>query len=218
MLGAEVHLVNDREERMRTMPRIAGKLRDEGVRVFEIPLGGATAHGALGFVEAAGEVAAQLQVMGLRIDRIFQASSTGGTHAGLMVGARLFGLEHTRIIGVSPDDLAQVITADVRRLLTEVGELLGISTDGLRDEVMVLDQYAGPGYCVSTPESEAAMALLARTEGIFLDSVYTAKAMAALLDWIRQGRLTENDNVLFWHTGGQVTLFYTPVTDKQNPG
>jgi 1-aminocyclopropane-1-carboxylate deaminase/D-cysteine desulfhydrase-like pyridoxal-dependent ACC family enzyme len=75
-------------------------------------------------------------------------------------------------------------------------------------QVTVLDEYVGPGYGLDSPASRAALQLLARTEGLLLDPVYTAKAMAALLDWVRQGKLTANDTVLFWHTGGQLALFY----------
>jgi 1-aminocyclopropane-1-carboxylate deaminase/D-cysteine desulfhydrase-like pyridoxal-dependent ACC family enzyme len=78
----------------------------------------------------------------------------------------------------------------------------------LREEAIVLDDYVGPGYGIDSPESTAALELVARTEGLLLDPVYSAKAMAGLLDWIRQGRLTAADTVLFWHTGGQLALFY----------
>ena len=74
----------------------------------------------------------------------------------------------------------------------------------------MLDEYVGGGYGVPSPQGDEATELLARTEGIILDPVYTAKAMAGLIDWVRKGRLTEKDNVLFWHTGGQLALFYVP--------
>jgi len=76
--------------------------------------------------------------------------------------------------------------------------------------VMVLDEYIGGGYGVPSKEGDAAIDLLARSEGLVLDPVYTGKAMAGLIDWIRKGRLSENENVLFWHTGGQLAIFYTP--------
>jgi 1-aminocyclopropane-1-carboxylate deaminase/D-cysteine desulfhydrase-like pyridoxal-dependent ACC family enzyme len=74
--------------------------------------------------------------------------------------------------------------------------------------VTVLDEYVGPGYGIDSPASVAAIELLARTEGLMLDPVYSAKAMAGLIDWIKQGKFDENDSVLFWHTGGQLALFY----------
>lgn len=210
MLGAEVHLTDGREERIAVVSEIVDQMRRDGARIFEIPLGGATAYGALGFVEAARETAAQIQNAGLDITHIFQASQTGGTHAGLAVGCKLFGLEHVRLIGVSPDGPAPAVASEVKRLAGEVCVLLGLPLDVLADTITVLDGCVGPGYGISTPASEAAVNLLARAEGIFLDPVYTAKAMVALTEWVRERKLTENDTVLFWHTGGQMAFFYAP--------
>jgi D-cysteine desulfhydrase len=208
MFGAEIHLVSSREERAMRMSQIADGLRREGKRVAEIPLGASVPLGALGYVRAAQEAKTQLEMLGARVDYIFHSSSSGGTQAGLEAGCQLFGLE-ARIIGVSPDDPAEAISAEVARIIQGVGELLGLPAGALRDEVTVLDEFIGPGYGIDTPESQAAIKLLARAEGIILDPVYTAKAMAALLAWVRQGRLTEKDTALFWHTGGQMAMFYS---------
>jgi len=207
MFGAEIHLVGSREERALRMSRIADGLRREGKRVAEIPLGASVPLGALGYVRAAREANRQLEAMGISVDYIFHSSSSGGTQAGLEAGCQLFGLE-ARIIGVSPDDPADAISAEVARIIQGLGELIGLSAGALRDEVTVLDEFIGPGYGIDTPESQAAINLLARAEGIILDPVYTAKAMAALVAWVRQGKLTEKDTVLFWHTGGQMAMFY----------
>jgi L-cysteate sulfo-lyase len=88
-----------------------------------------------------------------------------------------------------------------------VGELLGVE---LQEDATVLDEYTGEGYGIPSPEGDEAIKLIAQTEGIVLDPVYTAKAMAAMIDWIEQGKLNESDNVLFWHTGRQLALFYVP--------
>ncbi len=210
MFGAEIHLVSSRQERAPTMAAIAESLRGAGKRVAEIPLGASVPLGALGYVRAVQEAAAQLATMGARVDYIFHSSSSGGTMAGLVAGCQLFGLDHVQLIGISPDDPAPSISAEVGRIIRGVGELLGLPAGALRDEVTILDEYTGSGYGVPTPESEEAIKLLARAEGILLDPVYTAKAMAALIDWVRRGKLTERETVLFWHTGGQVAMFYTP--------
>jgi D-cysteine desulfhydrase family pyridoxal phosphate-dependent enzyme len=208
LFGAEVHIVDTREERMKLLPALASQLRARGVNVFEIPLGGGILPGPLGFVAAAHELAEQMQQASLTFSHLFFASSSGGTQAGLWLGAQLFDFAAMRIIGVSPDDSATVIADETRRLLAETCAWLGV--ENIASSLTVLDEYAGAGYCRSTPESEDALHLLARTESILLDPVYTAKAMAALLDWIRRGKLTASDNVLFWHTGGQLTMFYVP--------
>ncbi len=214
MFGAEIHRVSSRQERLPGVKAIAGKLRREGKRVAEVPIGASVPLGALGFVEAVQETAAQLQAMSVRPNYIFHASSSGGTQAGIVAGCQLFGLDNVRVIGVSPDDPAESISAEVVRIIDGTGELLGLPPGTLRHEVTVLDGFIGPGYGLDTPESVAAVKLLAHTEGILLDPVYTAKAMAALIDWVRRGRLTEKDTVLFWHTGGQMAMFYSPNQEE----
>ena len=96
-----------------------------------------------------------------------------------------------------------------------LAEMLGLSNDSLKDDVTVIDDFIGPGYGLASAESDAALSLLARTEGVVLDPVYTAKAMTALLAWISEGRLSKRDTVLFWHTGGQMALFYTEKIKRQ---
>jgi len=210
MMGAEVHFVDDRTDRMPMMRAIAERLRSEGVRAVEIPIGASTALGSLGYVRAAGEAADQLRTMNVKPDYIFHSSSSGGTQAGLITGCHLFGLNDTRIVGVSPDDPASSIAGEVSRIVASLDQMLDLDGGKLLEDVMVTDEYIGDGYGISSPESESALNLLARNEGTLLDPVYTAKAMAALIDWIKQGRLTEKDTVLFWHTGGQLAMFYSP--------
>ena len=205
MLGAEIHRVQNRDERNSTMAAIAEKLRGEGKKVVVIPLGASIPLGAIGFVRAVEETTAQLAAMNLRMDYVFHSTSSGGTQAGLVAGHQLLHLAEKQIIGVSADDSSASISAEVATILRGVGELLGAEFD---ESATVLDEYFGAGYGIDTPESLAAIDLLACTEGLFLDPVYTAKAMAGLLDWIRQGKFSADDNVLFWHTGGQLALFY----------
>lgn len=234
LYGAEIYHVANRQERMETMQAIAEKLRNADIDVLQVPLGASTPTGALGYIQAVQETVAQLQTMNesaqqttdgsplsaqttndpqppsVKINYIFHASSSGGTQAGLIAGAQIFGLEETRIIGVSPDDPSASIAAEVKQIIHGLNDLFNLPLHTLSDEVQVLDEFVGEGYGIPSPESEMALQLLARTDGILLDPVYTAKAMAALLDWIRQGRLSETDQVLFWHTGGPMALFYTP--------
>ena len=215
MYGAEIIRVANREERIATMDTVTERLKTESHNVAVIPLGGSVPLGALGFVRAIGEAKAQLEAMNLKIDAIFHSSSSGGTQAGIVSGLQLFGLNGVRDIGVSPDDSSESIGGEVRRVIHGVGEMLGVE---LNDQVTVLDEYTGEGYGIPSPAGEEALAMLARAEGVVLDPVYTAKAMAALIDWVRAGKLGKNDTVLFWHTGGQLALFYSPdekTTGKQ---
>jgi L-cysteate sulfo-lyase len=207
LYGAEIHHVSSREERHTTMRALAEQFRREGRRVAEIPLGASVPLGALGFVRAVEEVQAQLAALGASVTHIFHASSSGGTQAGLLAGCQLFEL-NAQVIGVSPDDPADSIAAEVTQIISGIGTLLDVP---LSTTATVLDEYIGPGYGVDSSESSAALELLARTEGLLLDPVYSAKAMAGLLDWIKQEKLTAQDTVLFWHTGGQLALFYKPA-------
>lgn len=208
LLGAEVHIVDSIVERNAKAAELVAEIKQQGVKVFEIPLGGALAHGTLGFVTAMSEISAQMKILGVELDHIFFASSTAGTHAGMLVGKKLFDLDNLRIVGIAPEPNAGEISGEVKRLLREAGELLGVSTRDLRDEIEICGEYAGEGYCLETAQANGALKLLARTEAVLLDPVYTAKAMTGLIDWIKNGRLTAKNNVLFWHTGGQLTMFY----------
>jgi L-cysteate sulfo-lyase len=234
LFGAKIYHVANRQERIVKMQAIAEQLRNEGLEVLEVPLGASTPLGALGYVQAVHETVTQLQTMNeslqkgagtsslsdetpndlqsqpLNINYIFHASSSGGTQAGLVAGAQIFGLEKTQIIGISPDEPSASITAEVQQIIRGINDLLELPPHTLSEVVTVLDEFVGEGYGIPSPESETALQLLARTEGILLDPVYTAKAMAALLDWIRQRKFNEKDQVLFWHTGGQLALLYTP--------
>jgi D-cysteine desulfhydrase family pyridoxal phosphate-dependent enzyme len=207
LLGAEVVRVASREERATMVESVAESLRGEGKKVAVIPIGASIPLGALGFVRAVEETKSRLEAIDTRIDYVFHSSSSGGTQAGIVAGCQLFDWRGVKVVGVSPDDPSASISAEVGKIIRGVGEALGAQ---LSEDVTVLDDYVGAGYGVPSAQGDEAIELLARTEGVILDPVYTAKAMAALIDWVRKGKLTENDNVMFWHTGGQLALFYVP--------
>lgn len=203
LVGAEIEYVPRREDRAEAMASAVARLRRAGLRPYLIPIGGATPTGALGFVRAIFELVDQ----GVVPDVIVHATSTGGTQAGLVAGCHLHGLP-TRVIGVSIDDPAAAIEQAVRRILAGLDEW-GVDGGRLARElpVEIDEEFIGPGYGIPTAASQAALELTARTEGLFLDPVYTAKAMAGLIEYVRRGRFPEATTILFWHTGGQVGLF-----------
>ncbi len=203
MYGATIHTVGSREERAPTMSRMAEELRARGRRPMEIPLGASTPLGALGYVRAAEELAAQKR----DIDWIFHASSSGGTQSGLEVGLQLFGMPKARLVGISPDDAAASIAMQISAIVDGIGSMIGAMPGTLRRKLIVEDSFVGPGYGIPSPEGEEALQLVAQSEGIILDPVYTAKAMAALIAMVRAYRFRDGENVLFWHTGGQMALF-----------
>ncbi len=210
-LKAEIHMVENREQRSETAEMIAADLSEKGKKVVNVPLGASVPLGALGFVSAMQETAVQLRQLEVTLNYIFHASTSGGTQAGLIVGCHMAGYENTRVVGVSPDDPANVIATKVVEIANGCYKLLKMHNCLSFDQVKVLDEYIGPGYGLDTPDSIESFNLLAASEGIFLDPIYTSKAMAALLDWVRKGKLTDQDTVLFWHTGGQTALFFTPA-------
>jgi 1-aminocyclopropane-1-carboxylate deaminase/D-cysteine desulfhydrase-like pyridoxal-dependent ACC family enzyme len=204
LLGAEVHYVESRADRAPTMARIAEELRQRGRHPYEIPLGASTPLGALGFGRAVAEVVQQ----GVIPDVIVHSTSSGGTQAGLVAGCTLHGLP-TRVLGISADDPAASIRGTVRAVIAGMGALLGVNGAELAGarEIEVDDTHVGDGYGLPSAASLEAVGLLARNEAIFVDHTYTAKALAGLIHHVRRGSFTDNQTVLFWHTGGQVGLF-----------
>ena len=201
LFGAEIVLVGTREEREPAMHDIAQRLTREGRTPYVVPLGGSTPEGAVAYAAAFAEMAAQIDPP----DWIVHATSSGGTQAGLAAGAGLLGAR-TKVLGISADDPAASIDAIVAGLIPAIGALTGF--EGLAsDATSTDDTFVGAGYGIPTPESTAALEMAARTEGLLLDPVYTAKAMAGLVAAVRRGAFSGNETVLFWHTGGLPALF-----------
>ena len=186
------------------MRRAAERIRAAGGRPAEVPLGASTPVGAIGFVRAVGELLEQ----GVRPDVIVHAASSGATHAGLVAGCALIVLS-TLVIGVCADDPAADVERQVRSIIDGMKVPLGAALEDIaRDAVIEVDDtFVGGGYGVPTPASIEAQQLAARTEALFVDHTYTAKAMAAVIAYLRDGRIGRDATVLFWHTGGQVGLF-----------
>ena len=204
LLGAEVRHVADRAERAPEMESAAAELRRAGRKPYVIPIGASTPLGACGLVSAAAELRSQCEQAP---DVVIHSSSSGGTQAGLAAGLSM-AMPGTRVIGVSADEPTAGLQAIVRELLEGMPGLLGKPAGHFRGvDVEVDDRFVGGGYGVPTTESRAAIDLLARSEALFLDPTYTAKAMAGLIARVRAGEFREDQTVLFWHTGGQVGLF-----------
>jgi 1-aminocyclopropane-1-carboxylate deaminase/D-cysteine desulfhydrase-like pyridoxal-dependent ACC family enzyme len=198
LFGAEVRFVPRREDRAPAMETLAAELHASGRRPHVIPLGASTPTGAIGFARALAEVAATSE----RPAVIVHASSSAGTQAGMLAGCALFGLR-TRVIGISADEPSPALTATIRELLGGVASKLGARPGslGADDPIEVDDSQVGEGYGIPTAESSEAIELVARTEGIVLDPVYTAKAMAGMIARIRRGEFSSDQTMMFWHTG-----------------
>jgi len=203
LFGADVRYVPNREARIPTMQTMADELRRVGRRPVIVPIGASTPTGAMGFARGIAEVVAA----GARPDAIIHSSSSGGTQAGLVAGCRLFGLP-TKVIGISADERADDLEAIVRNLIKEMATRLGVRPEAIGvDNIEVDDAHVGQGYGIPTAASSEALERLARSEGILLDPVYTAKAMASLIARVRRSEFSAESTVLFWHTGGQIGFF-----------
>jgi 1-aminocyclopropane-1-carboxylate deaminase/D-cysteine desulfhydrase-like pyridoxal-dependent ACC family enzyme len=205
MYGAEVRYVATREDRAPAMERAAEEWRARGAHPFVIPLGASTPLGALGFARAFDELVSQAPSPP---DFIFHSTSSGGTQAGLVAGCAMHGLG-TRIIGISADETVAGIQATVTDIIAGMGELLDIDGAALVSSCAIEadDRFIGDGYGVPTEQSREAQALLAASEALIVDHTYTAKALAGMIAWVREGRVPKGATALFWHTGGQVGVF-----------
>ncbi|MGH7471583.1 MAG: 1-aminocyclopropane-1-carboxylate deaminase/D-cysteine desulfhydrase [Longimicrobiales bacterium] len=208
LFGAESVNVADRTARASTMQELAADLERAGQRSLIVPLGASTPQGALGYVRAALELAQQLSDAGLEAENttVVLSASSAGTLAGLLAGLPLAGLTNVRLLGVSPDDPADAIRETACEIARGAAKLVGFPLHLSDDQPLVSDAFVGDGYGVSTPASRAAIDLFARTEGIVLDPVYTAKAAACLIDRLRSGEFGASETVIFWHTGGHPAL------------
>ncbi|MDW8060461.1 MAG: D-cysteine desulfhydrase family protein [Thermomicrobium sp.] len=207
LFGATVYVVPDRLARRTMLQGLVTEYEQRGERPYLIPTGGSTPVGAVGYVRAALELATQLVEHGVAASRVYLATSTsGGTHAGLALGAKHLGAPF-RVIGVAVEDDAPAIRSRVAQLANETAALLELGTRLVPDEVEVDDRWVGPGYGVPSPETLEAIVLAARTEGLVLDPVYTGKAMAALIGQARSGEIAGGETVVFLHSGGAPALF-----------
>ena len=178
------------------MDRVGSEM---GVPYYKIPCGGSNALGTLGYVECVKEIAAQ----GMRFDHIICAEGSGGTMAGLALGAKLY-MPHARVTGMMvDDDPFEEITV---RLMREAAALLGEEIDISAADFDLRD-LCGPGYAIASEEGNAAVGMMAAQEGIFLDPVYTGKAFAGLIAMAKEGAFKEGERVLFLHSGGAGGLF-----------
>jgi len=205
LLGADVVWAGARPA-SEVMDEVAAELRARGQKPFVIPLGGSTATGALGYVAAMRELAGQCRSAGVHFDAIVFPTSSGGTQAGMVVGARSTGYPG-RIIGVSVDHRAGDFKQTLAPLAGAAAQRLDMPASFEPGDFDVRDAYLGGGYAVIGDAEREAIRLAARLEGLLVDPVYTGRALAGLIDLIRMGEFSPGQNVLFWHTGGTPALF-----------
>ena len=184
----------------------AERLRGKGESPYMIRRGGVSSLGCIGYVSAAVEICSQLQSLNLNPDILLCATGCGVTQAGLLVGFKLMGL-NCRLYGITVSRTRNECIAYIKQLINETEDVLGLESRVKNDEIFVFDEYIGEGYSVPTSEGIDAIRLVAQTEGIFLDPIYTGKAMAGLTDLVKKGLIGSDNTVIFLHTGGSPSIF-----------
>jgi D-cysteine desulfhydrase family pyridoxal phosphate-dependent enzyme len=207
ILGAEIRVVKgDYDRTQQEMESIAADLRRRGHTPMVIPVGGATPSGSLGYVTMMLELVSQLNAMGLKATHLVHASGSGGTQAGLILGAKALNTG-IKIVGISVSRKRDPLRERVAGIADEASKLVQADCRMTTNDAEVYDEYIGEGYGIPTKECVDAIKVVAETEGILLDPVYTSKAMAGLIDLVGKGKITREDTVVFLHTGGTPALF-----------
>jgi 1-aminocyclopropane-1-carboxylate deaminase/D-cysteine desulfhydrase-like pyridoxal-dependent ACC family enzyme len=214
LFGARVHLIAagpdpklavapDEEAQVRA---VVEGLRAEGERPYVIPVGGSSGVGALGYTAGTRELVDQLAAMALAPTRLYYASGSRGTQAGLELGSRLFSPPY-RLFGIAVSGGEDEKRVRAARVATEAAALLGLDLVVAPAELTTNQDHIGEGYGIPTAEGLEAIRLLAVGDGVLLDPTYTAKAMAALIADVRSGAIAADETIVFLHTGGVPALF-----------
>jgi D-cysteine desulfhydrase len=202
LFGAEIITVPDRKDRDRVLQETFDKAVAAGKKPYLVPYGGSSVTGAMGYTFAMEELMKQ----NVNPDWIVFGTSSGGTHAGIVLGQRLFGFKG-KALGISIDESVADLKKNISALATRASEKLGERIEFTGDDVLANDDYCQAGYGVFGEGEREAIKLFAGTEGLLLDPVYTGRAAAGMIDLIRKGYFRKDETVLFWHTGGQPALF-----------
>ncbi|MET4700425.1 L-cysteate sulfo-lyase [Constrictibacter sp. MBR-5] len=216
LLGARIHYVPKGTDMDAALETLAEEIRIRSGRPYAFPAGGSNPVGALGYAWVAGEIEAQANDRDLRFAALVHATGSAGTQAGLVAGFAA-NSNATPVLGISVGKPRETLEQTVRDLAAETAELLGITSGVEAGATAVDDGYFGTAYGVPTPGMIEAVELTARHEGLLLDPVYSGKAMAGLIDHVRNGTWQAGEDVLFLHTGGIAGLFgYRSTFDRDN--
>ena len=209
LFGAKIVLVADRNDRDRILQETFDTAAAEGKKPYLVPYGGSSPTGALGYAFAMEEFMNQ----NVGADWIVFGTSSGGTHAGLVLGQHLFGYAG-KVLGISIDESEEWLKTHVSKLASDASEKMGERVAFNPATVLANADYCRAGYGVLTDAEREAVQLFAKYEGLLLDPVYTGRAAAGMIDLIRRGFFKKDESVLFWHTGGQPALFADKYANK----
>jgi D-cysteine desulfhydrase family pyridoxal phosphate-dependent enzyme len=202
LFGAEIITVADRKDRDHILQETFDNAVAAGKKPYLVPYGGSSTTGVMGYTFAMEEFMKQ----NVKADWIVFGTSSGGTHAGLVLGQRIFGFKG-KVLGISIDEPVAQLKANISALASRASEKLAKRIEFTGGDVLAIDDYCQAGYGVFGEGEREAIKLFAGNEGLLLDPVYTGRAAAGMIDLIRKGFFKKNETVLFWHTGGQPALF-----------
>ncbi len=207
LMGVEaIKVVPGGTDMMQAMQEIAEELTAKGRKAYTIPVGASDAIGSLGYIACAQEILNQAFEQGVMIDRVVCASGSTGTQAGLVTG--FYGCNSKiSVVGVNVSRGKEEQEALVYELVEKTADKLGIGGTIPADAVLCFGDYVGDGYSIPTQGMIEAVKMVASTEAILLDPVYTGKTMAGLIDLVRKGFFKKEETVLFLHTGGSPALY-----------
>lgn len=208
LLGANITYVDTvpRWEFGTALEDVSEALRRRGRKPFIVPLGGSSPEGMAGYVAATAELVEQLTAMSISPDRLFVAVGSGGTYSGLILGAANSSAGY-EVVGISVSRDKRYLIDKIPDNINRGADLLGLKSMPGCESSSIYDDYIGDGYGALTDACKEAIGLVARTEGIFLDPVYSGKCMAGLIDLIRTGAIAKSETIVFLHTGGWPALF-----------
>lgn len=216
IFGAEVVVVNlnpgETQGEVKVRSKHMGeahiaKLEAAGHKCYDVPVGGASPMGSIGFVDGFVELMEQMQAMGVHADYLVHASGSGGTMAGIGAGKKLLEAD-CQVISVATGKKDFAAYAEEKAALAnDTLKLLGFAPSMRKTDFCIEPNYYGPGYEQPNKYGTEAIKMLAKEEGLLVDPVYSGKALGGLIDYVRQGKIPQGANVVFWHTGGATALF-----------
>jgi D-cysteine desulfhydrase family pyridoxal phosphate-dependent enzyme len=209
LFGARLVYVANRKDRDRILQQTFNRAAEEGMKPYLVPYGGSSPTGALGYAFAMKEFIEQ----NVHANWIVFATSSGGTHAGLVLGQRMFGYKG-KVLGISIDESEEWLRTHVSELASSASEKMGKRIEFAPAEVLANADYCKAGYGVLTDPEREAIHLFAKYEGLLLDPVYTGRAAAGMIDLVRKKFFKNDETVLFLHTGGQPALFADKYANK----
>jgi D-cysteine desulfhydrase family pyridoxal phosphate-dependent enzyme len=207
ILDVKIHRARDSVERTALMMKVEEELRAKGKKPYMIPTGGSTSVGALGYLNCVFEITKQSKELEVDFDHLIHSTGSGGTQSGLLIGKELYSPD-LEILGINVGDPTERLQKEIKEIIRNFNKDWRLELMIGDEEIKILEGYFGEGYGIPTQEMIEMVKLMAKLEGVFLDPVYTGKAIVGLVDLIKSEVIPKDDNVLFLHSGGGPSIFH----------